>query len=125
MGDGIVLEQGTHNELLRNEQGPYSRLVAAQILREKRDIELSDSHHDTMGGQTEDMDKKLWDEVPLGRKKSGHSLASNIIEQRQKLGSDETQKSDHNLPYLFMRLGKLNRVGWKNYGIGAVAACST
>jgi ATP-binding cassette, subfamily B (MDR/TAP), member 1 len=35
------------------------------------------------------------------------------------------QEDDHSLPYLFMRIGKLNRAGWKNYGIGVIAASST
>jgi ATP-binding cassette subfamily B (MDR/TAP) protein 1 len=124
MGDGVVLEQGTHNELLRDEHGPYSRLVTAQKLREKREVELNGSDSDVSGsGETEDMKEIAQNEVPLGRKNTGHSLASEVIERTQKLHGDEMKEGDHSLPYLFMRMGKLNRAGWRNYGIGAVAAC--
>jgi len=124
MGDGVVLEQGTHSELLRDENGAYSRLVATQKLREKRAVEPRDSDSDTAGDENEDIEKKARDEVPLGRQNSGHSLASEIIEQKKKLQSGEMQEDNHSLPYLFMRIGKLNRAGWKNYGIGVIAASS-
>lgn len=128
MGDGVVLEHGTHNELLRDEQGPYARLVAAQKLREERQIEqqLGDSDSDTTNGQNEDvMQKDIQDEPSsLGRVKSGRSLASDIIE-KQKLESGERRERDYSLPYLFRRIGVLNRAGWKNYAIGTVAASST
>jgi ATP-binding cassette subfamily B (MDR/TAP) protein 1 len=123
MGDGIVLEQGTHSELLRDQNGPYSRLIAAQQLREKREV---NSESDAAASdEAEDMEKKARDEVPLGRKNTGHSLASDIIEQRVKAQGGEKREDDYSLPYLFMRMGKLNRAGWRNYGIGVVAACRT
>jgi ATP-binding cassette, subfamily B (MDR/TAP), member 1 len=123
MGDGIVLEQGTHSELLRDQNGPYSRLIAAQQLRAKREV---DSESDTAASdEPEDMENKARDEVPLGRKNTGHSLASDIIEQRAKAQGEEKREDDYSLPYLFMRMGKLNRAGWRNYGIGVVAACRT
>jgi ATP-binding cassette subfamily B (MDR/TAP) protein 1 len=123
MGDGIVLEQGTHSELLRDQNAPYSRLITAQQLREKREV---DSESDTAASdEAKDMDKKARDEVPLGRKNTGHSLASDIIEQRAKVQGGEKREDDYSLPYLFMRMGKLNRAGWRNYGIGVVAACRT
>src|ERR1700760_3028189 len=37
MGDGMVLERGTHDELLADETGPYAKLVAAQKLRESQE----------------------------------------------------------------------------------------
>ena len=43
MGDGLVLESGTHNELLMNEEGPYARLVNAQKLREAREKAAKDN----------------------------------------------------------------------------------
>ena len=38
MGEGAVQEMGKHDELLRNENGLYAHLVAAQRLRETRDV---------------------------------------------------------------------------------------
>ncbi|KAG8804747.1 GTPase-activating protein, partial [Serendipita sp. 398] len=59
MGDGMVLEQGTHAELLRDPEGPYAKLVAAQKLRERQqadDLETADTSGTntpaTAGGQT-------------------------------------------------------------------------
>ena len=37
MGNGVILESGTHEELVRGENGPYARLVAAQKLRDARE----------------------------------------------------------------------------------------
>jgi ATP-binding cassette subfamily B (MDR/TAP) protein 1 len=127
MGDGLVLEQGTHDELLRDENGPYSRLVTAQKLREEREIQLKDSDSITATSvEIEDMEKKARNEIPLGRKNSTtHSLASEIIEQRQKAETGETKSNDHNLLYLFMRMGKINRAEWSSYVLGCIAACRT
>jgi ATP-binding cassette subfamily B (MDR/TAP) protein 1 len=123
MGDGLVLEQGTHNELLRNENGLYSRLVTAQKLREKHEVELIGSDNDMTSGKGEKMEKKARNDVPLGHNNSGRSLASAAIEQDENLHSDEVHEDGRGLPYLFMRMGKLNRAGWKNYSIGVIAAC--
>lgn len=124
MGDGLILQQGTHSELLRDEYGPYSRLVAAQRLREKHDVELRDSNSNPIvSGETNDAEKNTRNENPLGRKDSHHSLASGIMKQKKKLQGDEIKQDDHTLPYLFMRMGKLNRAGWRPYGLGVVAAC--
>jgi ATP-binding cassette subfamily B (MDR/TAP) protein 1 len=126
MGDGLVLEQGTHSELLRDGNGPYSHLVAAQKLREKREVESKDSDSATVAGhEAEDMEKRARDEVPLGRKNSAHSLASEIIEQRKIEQGGEKEGGDYSLPYLFMRMAKINRDGWRNYKLGVVAAICT
>jgi ATP-binding cassette, subfamily B (MDR/TAP), member 1 len=123
MGDGLVLEQGTHSELLRDENGPYSRLVAAQKLREKREVEYKDSDSVvTDDGDTVDMEKMAQNEMPLGAKNSAHSLASDIIAQKKLSQGDEKKEEDYGLVYLFMRMGKLNQASWRNYGLGVVAA---
>ncbi|KAG1772443.1 P-loop containing nucleoside triphosphate hydrolase protein [Suillus occidentalis] len=75
MGDGLVLEQGTHNELLADENGPYARLVQAQKLRESREGQNAESS-ETAG--EEDMEKAILEDVPLGRKQTNHSVTSDI-----------------------------------------------
>ncbi|KAI0755198.1 P-loop containing nucleoside triphosphate hydrolase protein [Daedaleopsis nitida] len=124
MGNGLVLESGTHNDLLRDENGPYARLVHAQKLRDAREKRTLDSDSDTAAsGENEeaaDIEKEAADEVPLQRQKSGRSLASEILEQRQK--DDAEKKHDYSMYYLFKRLGKLNRDSWKMYLFGAIAA---
>jgi ATP-binding cassette subfamily B (MDR/TAP) protein 1 len=49
MGDGMVLEQGTHNELLARE-GSYARLVQAQRLREQQQREIDTTEGNTPSG---------------------------------------------------------------------------
>ena len=122
MGDGLVLEQGTHNDLLRDENGAYSRLVAAQKLRERRDEDSSDTDSATsVGDEAEVMAKKAWDEIPLARKSTVRSLASEIIERKK--AERQEKEEDHSLPYIFKRFALINRDGWRNYMIGTVAAC--
>ncbi|KAK7469298.1 hypothetical protein VKT23_003782 [Stygiomarasmius scandens] len=120
MGDGLVLEQGTHDELLRNENGPYAKLVQSQKLREAEQTEAEAESSDE-----KDMEKQAAEEIPLGRKNTSHSLASEILEQRQKEKEDMERKDDYNLAYLFYRIGKMNREGWRKYAIGSVFAIIT
>jgi ATP-binding cassette, subfamily B (MDR/TAP), member 1 len=122
MGDGLVLEQGTHSELLKDENGPYSRLVQSQKLRERQTSHDSDS--DTAGDGDEDM-IKAEEDVPLGRKNTEHSLASDIIEQKRQEGrTAEHNNKDHSLSYLFMRMGKINSEDWRQYLLGTIFAIS-
>jgi ATP-binding cassette, subfamily B (MDR/TAP), member 1 len=130
MGDGLVLQQGTHNELLADGQGAYARLVHAQKLREKQETtdKVGDDSSTSGSGDGEDMEKAMREEVPLGRKNTGHSLASEILEKKQKEHGDVEKghgDPDHSLSYLFYRMGMLNRQGWKNYAFGTVFAIST
>lgn len=120
MGDGLVLEEGTHNELLQNNNGPYARFFAAQKLHEKREVELGDSYSSARSGEGVDMAKEAGEEAPLWRRNSSHSLPGKIIGQKKTLEMD--QDGDHNLLYIFMRIVNLNRGAWKRYGMGAVAA---
>jgi ATP-binding cassette subfamily B (MDR/TAP) protein 1 len=122
MGDGLVVEQGTHNELLQTD-GAYARLVQAQKLREQRPI-LPDDDSATSVDEPEDMEKLAREEVPLGRKNTGHSLASDILEQKRRAAADEKEKGDLSLVILFIRMGKLIRTQWNNYFFGAVFASS-
>ncbi|KAI0714082.1 P-loop containing nucleoside triphosphate hydrolase protein [Cerioporus squamosus] len=125
MGNGVILESGTHDELLRDENGPYARLVQAQKLRESGEKRTLDSDSDTAASNEEaeaaaQIEKEAAEEIPLQRQKSGRSLASEILEQRQKEHSGEPK--DYSLPYIFKRLGYLNRAVWKQYLFGAIAA---
>ncbi|KAL0958172.1 hypothetical protein HGRIS_000335 [Hohenbuehelia grisea] len=123
MGDGRVLEQGTHNELLKDEQGAYSRLVQAQKLREAG--EHHSSYDDDSEGSTQDIAKAIQEEVPLGRSHTGRSLASDIIEQKRKENDDGGYDTDYSIPYLFKRIGLLNRESWPSYAVGSLAATLT
>ncbi|RDB18091.1 Leptomycin B resistance protein pmd1 [Hypsizygus marmoreus] len=123
MGDGLVLESGSHNELLAKE-GAYARLVQAQKLREGHDIIEADQGSES-GDESEDMERTAREEVPLGRKNTGRSLASEILEQKRKVSEEDKKVGDLGLVYLFKRMGMLNREGWRNYAIGSIFATMT
>jgi ATP-binding cassette subfamily B (MDR/TAP) protein 1 len=123
MGEGVVLEQGTHNELLANENGAYARLVQSQKLREAAEITEAAETGEPLEQTPEDFEKAALEEIPLGGKNTGRSLASEIIEQKQQEGLVE-QKA-YGIIYLFRRMGRINKGNWKNYVVGGIGAVVT
>ena len=119
MGDGQLLEQGTHSGLL-SANGAYARLVQAQKLRETTD--------DVEGPQeipkdSEDIEKAAREEIPLGRKNTGHSLSSEIMEQKKQ--AEKQRGPDHSMTYLFYRMGIIIKESWRSYVFGSIAATCT
>ncbi|KAG1881998.1 P-loop containing nucleoside triphosphate hydrolase protein [Suillus tomentosus] len=124
MGDGLVLEQGTHNELLANEDGAYARLVQAQKLRESREDQNIEST--TAASAEEDMEKASLEEIPLDRKHTNHSVTSDIVKKsNEEKGKAEVDEDKYSLFYLFKRVGGLNREGLHRYAIGTFFAICT
>jgi ATP-binding cassette subfamily B (MDR/TAP) protein 1 len=124
MGDGGVLERGKHNELLSNENGHYARLVAAQRLREARDevtdvVPVGQESYEKAVESSADIEKAAMEEVPLGRRNTSRSLASEIIEQRKAQGLPNQEK-EHSLFYVFKRMGKINKAEWRKYLLGTL-----
>ncbi|KIM25827.1 hypothetical protein M408DRAFT_204802 [Serendipita vermifera MAFF 305830] len=148
MGDGMVLEKGTHNQLLQNAEGPYAKLVQAQKLKEHHhaDEDLDTSGHNTPVGprgaadlndpaaimklrQKEKMDKEkaaqdvekaALDEKPLGRTDTSHSLASDILKQ----AADANKEKEYGMLYIMKRMAYINRPTWPLYILGFVAAAA-
>ena len=136
MGEGVVLEEGTHNELLAREDGAYARLVQTQKLREARERrtrERDSRDDDTLdGGVTSsnegkpagEIEKASQELVPLCRRETGNrSIASQALEQQR--AAEGTEGPEHSLPYLFRRMAAINRDTWSNYFLGAGAAVVT
>ncbi|KAL5524544.1 hypothetical protein ACEPAF_9684 [Sanghuangporus sanghuang] len=129
MGGGLVLERGTHEELLQNSEGHYARLVQAQKLREAEERAEDGESTDTAGSvegspDFEKEDRRNYaaeaeEEVPLGRRASGRSLASEVLEQKMK---EKPEKEDYSLPYIFKRFGAIQTSVWKSYLIGSIFA---
>ncbi|KAK7056875.1 hypothetical protein VNI00_002592 [Paramarasmius palmivorus] len=122
MGDGLVLESGTHEELLANENGAYYKLVQSQKLREAAEVTdiPEDEKEDAKADEVADFVKE---EVPLGRKNTNRSLASEILEQKQK--EKKPEEDDYSLFYLFKRMGIINKSEWRRYVVGVIFACLT
>ena len=113
--DGILLESGTHDELLTSQSGAYARLVQAQRLREG-----SEAYEPVSPAERE---KDLQEEIPLGRKTTGESFTSQILEQKQmQTETDKNAVTDYSLPYLFKRMGIINRDQWWKYLFGSISA---
>ncbi len=126
MGDGLVVEQGTHQELLHREGGAYARLVQAQRLRESDEVTAvtAGDDIDDEDDAPKDMEKAAREEVPLGRRNTGQSLASQILEQKKKEQKGD-KEPDHSMYYLFKRMGIINRSQWKKYFLGTIFATMT
>ncbi|OAX42868.1 P-loop containing nucleoside triphosphate hydrolase protein [Rhizopogon vinicolor AM-OR11-026] len=124
MGEGLVLEQGTHKELLADENGAYSRLVQAQRLRERR--EGQDGEESTTAGSEEDFEKNVREEVPLGRRNTSQSVTSDVVNKRnEEKAKAEVNEDDYSLFYLFRRVGGLYPEGLSRYAIGTFFAMCT
>jgi len=119
MGEGLVLESGSHRELL-GANGAYAALVQAQELREAKET-AEDQRVDGEGA--EDLEKAIHEEVPLGRKNTGRSLASELIEQKRIIAEASEAKVSYSLFYLFKRMGVIMKDHWSRYLIGSIAAC--
>ena len=74
-------------------------------------------------GHRRDFVTEAEEEVPLGRKQSGRSLASEILEQRRQ--EKQEKEEDFSLLYIFKRFGALQSNVWKRYSIGVVFAICT
>ena len=120
-----MLERGKHDELLSNEDGLYTRLVAAQRLREAREVADVD---DVVGQSSDkavedhtDVEKAALEEISLDRRNTHRSLASEILEQRKAQGSAKREK-EYSMNYLFKRMGRINKGEWKNYLFGFICS---
>ncbi|TCD66039.1 GTPase-activating protein [Steccherinum ochraceum] len=130
MGEGVVLESGTHNDLLVKPNGLYARLVHAQELREaepttKTDPAVSDaskriSQDSAATEVVADIEKEAAEEVPLGRQNTGRSAQ---LAEKQAEGMEErTKTKDYSMAYLFMRMGKINASSRNQYLLALIAA---
>ena len=117
LGEGLVLEQGSHDELLQA-NGTYAGLVQAQKLKAQDDTDIEDVT------QTAAPEEQVANrEMSINRVDTGHSLASEIIKQKNKSSADSKPK-DLSIFMLFVRMGRLSRKQWKNYVIGTICSMS-
>ncbi|KAF8652628.1 hypothetical protein AX16_004289 [Volvariella volvacea WC 439] len=117
LGEGMLVESGTHNELLEK-GGAYKRLVEAQQLRETR----SDGQGvGSSGTATPSVLEEGKESRPQHGRRASVSAAS-VTSSKFNIAKKETKVVDYSLWYLFMRLGKLVPECWWMYGIGMLGA---
>jgi len=119
MGEGIVLEHGTHDELLRNGESAYSLLVRAQNLR--------GGAYATKESATDDnsVDQELQegpDDKLIGRARKG-TFSSDTYGHAVQETMKET-KDSYSFLYLLKRMAKLNRGSKWSYAIGSFFSAS-
>ncbi|KAI0361184.1 multidrug resistance protein 1 [Trametes cingulata] len=125
MENGVVVESGTHEELLRDENGAYSRFVLAQKLRsanddpavESADHEVAAPHQN---GTDPEKQPAAEDVGSLQRTKTELSMASQGAGAAD--SPDKVHKHDYSMNTVIARLGSINRDQWKRYIIATIAA---
>lgn len=132
MGKGIILEQGTHNELLAKPDGAYAGLVHAQEIRGRDvidsvvDDELDEEKLTSMGGTLDKVASLKGEkaEMPAGmsRMLSKKSVTSMLAKRGEDLEKGQTGKR-RSLFYLLYRLALINKDKiWTLYVPGVICA---
>ena len=114
MGEGVILEHGTHDELLQNKGGHYSRLVQAQNLRGSHS--KSETTVD-VGVEEPVAAERLGDASDLDA-----PLKSDALGQSPAVG--ENQSRNYSSIFLFRRMAQLNRESLPEYILGGLCAIS-
>jgi ATP-binding cassette, subfamily B (MDR/TAP), member 1 len=116
MGSGAVLEKGTHNELLANDNGPYAALVSAQALNQEKKVEedeTPDSSDDTPAEQRPELLRRATTNM------SGKASSYDLGER------EEADESRLGLFYLAKRMYRINREQKYVYISGFVGAIAS
>jgi ATP-binding cassette subfamily B (MDR/TAP) protein 1 len=116
MGEGVILEHGTHSELLQKEDSAYSRLVRAQNLR---------------GGMNSKMvpgvgiNAVMSEEVAAVDEQLGSGTTSNEkVGDTTDIQVTKEKKDSYSFFYLFKRMAKLNRESRWDYLFGGFFSAS-
>ena len=115
IGGGEIIEIGDHKSLTANSQSAYSQLVNAQ------DLAQAKSEEATQGKETKYDKEKYEDVIPLDRAKTRRSIASEILEERNKILANKKEKH-YSFFRVMVELLKLNRNGWILYSFGTIAS---
>ncbi|WVQ85990.1 hypothetical protein IAT38_008158 [Cryptococcus sp. DSM 104549] len=131
MGGGEILEQGTHNELLQNENGPYAQLVNAQKLAQEAAVDASQVDetfaHATDSPSSPTSPTKEHSGMDLKRAVTGRSLASaamDLVQEKREADAAEEDKLPSSFK-LYFRLVKMNWAEKNMYILGFVGAIAS
>src|ERR1700733_7743357 len=140
IGDGAVVESGTHDDLLQNPNGAYARLVNAQALHEQQEQEhfaadiaglTGDSATEEPGDSKEEHAVTMpkaeatdpWIELTRRDTIGGKSVLSEAAKAPRLAKDDKPQ--EYSSTHLIKRIASINRESMWVYVIGAVAAIGT
>lgn len=103
MNGGVLVESGSHAELLAQSDGAYAQYVAAQQLRDEEQEQE----------QALEVEKKQeLERLALERKNSRQSVSSMIL---KKTGTKASPPMEYSISYLIKRMLQLNRPAWMPY----------
>ncbi|KAJ3557811.1 hypothetical protein NM688_g1262 [Phlebia brevispora] len=122
MGDGQILESGTHAELLQDTNGPYFRLVQAQKLRDadaRQDDDDSNDYDDDQDAKKAEDPSAADPDLLLDRVQTKKSVAEEALEKQ---AAARGQEKSYALPYLFYRMGLINSDNRHRYIYGTISA---
>jgi ATP-binding cassette subfamily B (MDR/TAP) protein 1 len=120
MSKGIILETGTHDQLLADSDGAYSALVRAQALKEEVEDEnggtATEDDAEALARQEAEDARQM---ATIKRTGTGRSEVSEILDK--KTGAEEGHKQkEHGVMYLLLRLVKeIPDAKWY-YVVGAI-----
>jgi ATP-binding cassette subfamily B (MDR/TAP) protein 1 len=142
IGDGKVVESGTHNDLLQNPNGAYTRLVNAQALREQKEHEqfavgvtalTSDSTIEEPGNSKDEsahvapMPKveatDTWIELTRQDTVGSKSISSEVL-KAARLARDDKPR-EYRSAHLIKRIAIINKESVWVYVLGTIAAIGT
>ncbi|KAI5826571.1 P-loop containing nucleoside triphosphate hydrolase protein [Schizophyllum commune Tattone D] len=130
MGEGLLLEQGTHAELLQNVGGPYARLVEAQNIKQADDEahaeEDESGEEDVAVAEPAITEKKSQRSRRFSmRPSTARSYASDIVSEAGAVASGAEPGREYGSLTLLKRMGSINRDERVLYILGSLAAiCS-
>jgi ATP-binding cassette subfamily B (MDR/TAP) protein 1 len=131
MGGGEILEQGTHNQLLSDENGPYAQLVSNQKLSQTAAENIPDDDENPFSKSDAALvapGSPISEKFPgLGRTTTGRSLASAAMEQLKARRAEDAE-DEEKLPSatkMYYRLLQINKDDKHLYIISTIGAvCS-
>lgn len=120
MSKGIILETGTHDQLLANPEGAYAALVRAQALKEEVEGEdggtATEDDADALAQREAEEARQM---ATIKRTGTGRSEVSEILDKKAD-AEDGHKHKEHGVMYLLIRLVKeIPDAKWY-YVVGAV-----
>ncbi|KAI0673533.1 multidrug resistance protein 1 [Trametes maxima] len=127
MSQGIILESGTHSELLRKEDGHYSLLVKAQKLRDSSEfipvLEADDEVLRAQGDEEKGAKNHITlEEVPSLSGRKTEALDTDRSAGQLMRGQNSQDRGEYSMAAVFRRLAYLSRDSWRQYLAGSVGA---